>query len=179
MSGNSIKVPPESRKSIREAAAFSRLALEKVHGCDALYLPIVEMLEFALPKLDSEYSFEVWSVGRMGENHGLTYPTEKTIILREDVYENALLGHGRDRMTAAHELGHYVLHSDVDISFARSNEDLKCYEDSEWQANCFGGEILMPYTKKDLLTGKTPQEVADLCGVSLEAAAYQSKFFRQ
>lgn len=178
MSGYSIKVPPESRKSIREAAAFTRLVLEKKHRDDSLYLPIIEMLEFTLPKLDEEFNFEVLPKSKMGSNHGLTNTAEKTIILREDVYERALEGFGRDRMTAAHELGHYVLHSNIDITFARADEDLKPYENSEWQANCFGGEILVPYAKRELLIGKTTQEIADLCGVSLEAADYQRRFLR-
>lgn len=175
MSGYSIKVPPSSRKSIREAAEITRLVLERVHGNGSLQLPIIEMLEFDLPRIDPEFSFEVWSEAKMQGNHGLTITTEKTIILREDVYERALNGHGRDRMTAAHELGHYILHSNIDITFARSEIDLKPYENSEWQANCFGGEILVPYSKRGLLQGKSVQEIADLCGVSYEAAAYQKK----
>ncbi|MFY8325825.1 ImmA/IrrE family metallo-endopeptidase [Pseudoalteromonas sp. ZZD1] len=178
MSGYSIKVPPESRHAIREAASIVRLTLEKKKGSSSLYLPIIEMLEFTLPKLDNEFNFEVLPKSVMQSNHGLTIPEQKTIMLREDVYERALDGCGRDRMTAAHELGHYILHSNLEVTLARTNEELRPFEDSEWQANCFGGEILMPYTKKDLLIGKTPQEIADLCGVSLEAATYQSKFFR-
>ncbi len=129
-----------------------------------------------MPKIDQDFNFEVWSEARMKGNHGLTVTTEKTIILREDVYERALAGHGRDRMTAAHELGHYILHSNVDITFARADTNLKTYECSEWQANCFGGEILVPYHRKELLVGKSVQEIADLCGVSLEAATIQKKF---
>lgn len=175
MSGYSIKVPASSRKQIRQAAEITRLVLEKIHGNESLYLPIVEMLEFDLPKIDPDYSFEVWSKNRMQSNHGLTITSEKTIILREDVYERALEGHGRDRMTAAHELGHYILHSNVDITFARADAQLKSYEDSEWQANCFGGEILVPFSRKEILIEKTVQEIADLCGVSIDAAAYQKK----
>lgn len=178
MSGYPIKVPPETRQTIREAASIVRLTLEKKQGCSPLYLPIIEMLEFTLPKLDDEFNFEVLPESVMRGNHGLTIPDQKTIMLREDVYERALNGCGRDRMTAAHELGHYILHANLEVSLARSDEKLRAFEDSEWQANCFGGELLMPYTKKDLLIGKTPHEIADLCAASLEAATYQSKFFR-
>ncbi|EJL6759089.1 ImmA/IrrE family metallo-endopeptidase [Vibrio cholerae] len=178
MSGYSIKVPPESRESIREAASLTRLVLEKKYGIDSLYLPIIEMLEFTLPQLDHEFSFEVWPESRMEGNHGLTLPSEKTIILREDVYDRALEGHGRDRMTAAHELGHYVLHSNLNIQFARADGNLKPYENSEWQANCFGGELLVPYMKRHLLVGKSTAEIAEACGISLEAAEYQRKFLK-
>ena len=48
MSGYPIKVPPETRQTIREAASIVRLTLEKKQGCSPLYLPIIEMLEFTL-----------------------------------------------------------------------------------------------------------------------------------
>ena len=36
--------------------------------------------------------------------------TENCIKIREDVYERAIKGYGRDRFTLAHELGHFLMH---------------------------------------------------------------------
>lgn len=48
----------------------------------------------------------------MGAKHGETIPSENRIRIREDVYERACNGYGRDRLTMAHELGHLLLHRD-------------------------------------------------------------------
>jgi Zn-dependent peptidase ImmA (M78 family) len=45
-------------------------------------------------------------------------PQDSLIILREDVYEGAHAGNGRDRMTVAHEIGHLLMHKN--IAFARA-----------------------------------------------------------
>ncbi len=109
----------------------------------------------------------------MGETHGLTYPQEHLLILREDIYEGALNGVGRDRMTAAHELGHLLMHRN--IAFARSAPGVKIrpFESSEWQAKCFSGELLVPAMHASILKGMTAEDVAEACGVSLVAARYQ------
>lgn len=44
----------------------------------------------------------------------------------------------------AHELGHYLMHTRDELVFTRNQIKLKSYEDSEWQANTFASELLMP-----------------------------------
>lgn len=171
MSGPVYKVPPQSRASIRALANTVRRSL----GITDLHFPIMEVLEFGLPRLDKDYVFEVSSVQEMGSNHGLTIPIEKRIVLREDVYERALEGSGRDRMTAAHEFGHLLLHTQVALARADSKESVKPYESSEWQANCYGGELLVPATHANALLGMSLDAIAKHCGVSLEAAEYQMR----
>lgn len=70
-------------------------------------------------------------------------PQDSLIILREDVYEGAHEGNGRDRMTVAHEIGHLLMHKN--IAFARAERvEIRAFESSEWQAKCFSGELLSP-----------------------------------
>ena len=106
--------------------------------------------------------------------HGLTNPATKTIKIREDVYDRACEGHGRDRFTLAHELGHYLLHDDVTVGLARSGDgaSVVTYCDPEWQANAFAGELLMPH---DLIQNMSIGEIAAQCKVSYSAAELQRR----
>lgn len=140
---NNIKVKPQSSKSICSKAHLLREVCSKLYDNSEKF-PIVEFIEKVVQKIDKELYFGVLPKYEMGNNHGLTDPVKKTIFIREDVYENALKGNGRDRFTIAHELAHYLMHSKQDIVFTRNDEKLKPYEDSEWQANVFASELLMP-----------------------------------
>ena len=108
----------------------------------------------------------------MGNNHGLTDPRTGKIFIREDVYEGACHGIGRDRMTLAHELGHFLLHDGIALGLARvgNDEHVPTYCDPEWQASAFAAEFLMDH---DIIRLMTPEEVAEKCGVSLQAARFQ------
>lgn len=94
MSGQDYRVPPLSRNAVRGLTSKLRSML-KIHD---LYFPVIEMLEFALPQILPNFSFETASEKEMGGTHGLTMPQDSLIILREDVYEGAHAGNGRDRM---------------------------------------------------------------------------------
>lgn len=171
MSGYSVKVPAKNIVQLRTIANKLREIVRIKHP----YFPIMEFLEFALPRLDPSFKLEVLNIEEMGSNHGLTYPDQNTICLREDIYERAIARNGRDRMTAAHELGHYLLHRGS--SFARNmanNGVMKTIEDSEWQAKCFAGELLVP-VQDSRLHGLSVDEIADLCGVSHHAAYIQKQ----
>jgi Zn-dependent peptidase ImmA (M78 family) len=132
--------------------------------------------------LDPEFVWEVLPTHEMGDEHGLTIPSEHIIRLREDVYNRACDGHGRDRMTVAHEIGHYLLHRTPAV-FARGDnkkkkeEPLPPFRSSEWQANCFGAELLVFPEGIDASMADT--EVAKMRGVSKDAAAYQMRTYRK
>jgi len=50
---------------------------------------------------------------------------------------------------------------------------IKPYEDPEWQADCFAGELLMPY---HLIQEMSKEEIMQKCKVSFTAACNQSKY---
>lgn len=110
----------------------------------------------------------------MGDIQGLTYPDSGIVKIREDVYEGAVRGNGRDRLTMAHELFHLLWHEDSNITFARGgfDEEIRRFEDPEWQADAFGGELLVPH---HLTAGLSPEQIAEQCGVSMAAARVQSR----
>lgn len=141
---------------------------------DTLYVPIVEIYEKLQYKGILE--FEIKEEHEMGDNEGLTFPDKNLIYLRVDVYDRAAAGSGRDRLTLAHELGHFLLHSKNEVSFARSKSSVKIYEDPEWQANCFGGEFLI---SKDLCKEMSEYAISQACGVTIKAAGVQKRAFNK
>lgn len=139
---------------------------------NVMYFPIVPFLENILPLLIPDFLLEIVPKKEMGNKHGETYPSKNLIRIREDVYLNAIAGCGRDRLTIAHEIGHLFLHDDASIALCRLEpyEMLKPYEDPEWQADAFGGELLAP---SYLIKGLAIRDVQEKCGVSEPAAAVQ------
>lgn len=169
MSLHSFEVPPRSRNEILEVANVVRRELRITEN----YFPIIEVLELVMPEILPGYVFGVKSHAEMGENHGLTVPVDSAIYLREDVYEGVIEGRGRDRFTACHELGHYLLHLKAQIKFHRSAGRLKAYVDSEWQANTFAAGLMMPTDR--LVECQSLDEICARFGVSAKAAAYQNR----
>lgn len=170
MSGPSFEVPARSEAEIFKLAHTVRADL-KIFADE---FPIIEFLEFGMSELFDGFVFEVGTMMQMGSNHGLTIPAENVIRLREDVYLRCCEGQGRDRFTAAHELGHYLMHRNAPIRFHRAEAGrLPAYMDSEWQANRFAGGLLMP--EHLMRTCSSLHEVMRRFGVSYDAASCQNK----
>ena len=167
---NCYKADPVSRENIRR---FIRGLKRKVGLEYELYFPILPFVENVLPLLIPDFQFEVVPENEMGGKHGETYPSKNIMRIREDVYLRAAAGEGRDRLTIAHEVGHLFMHEDDSIALCRlaPYEQLKPFEDPEWQADCFGGELLMYHP---LIKCLTPAEIAEKCGVTPRAARVQS-----
>ena len=167
---------PMSRRDIRALAFNFRrlLGLE-----DALCFPVLEALEM-MHLVFREYHFEVVEMDGLQNKraHGETDIVNSCIRLRADVYERASEGNGRDRMTAAHELGHFITLRPYAIKLSRcfDGANVEPFRDPEWQANCFAGELLIP---KHLVAGMSVNEVVRACGVTPTAAAYQLKKFKE
>lgn len=137
----SLAAPPISRATLRLMAKKIRKNL----GVDGEpYFPIIEVMEHPtiLDAIAPGFDFLIGEEREMGENHGLTRPRAKEIWIRSDVYEGAFEGRGRDRMTMAHELGHAILHADLPMN-RRMVKEVKAYEDPEWQAKAFAGELMI------------------------------------
>lgn len=160
-------------------AEIRSLALQVRNRFDfasTLRFPVMEFVELMLPQLDKEYSFEVVEFRELGQSHGLTerQGDHVTIKIREDVYDLACRDAGRDRGTVAHELGHYLMHARSTSLHRHFGGAIRTFEDPEWQAKCFQGELLVP---KHLVQGMSAATVAEACGVSMQAAEYQLKLY--
>ncbi len=159
-----FRVAPMSKEKIEALAQNVRNAF----GYSERHrFPIIEVIEMGLPKISDSFVFEVLGRDEMGNDEGRVIAGKNSIILRVDVYDAACQGDGRGRFTAAHELGHYLMHQE--ISFARAREENEpIYSDAEWQADAFAGNLMIP---RNLSFGYTcPTITSHAFGTSEHAA---------
>lgn len=95
------KAEPLSRNDIRR---YVRKLKKSVGLDDMLMFPIIEFLENIIPMIIPDFRLEIVPKEEMGINHGETYPSKNLIRIREDVYERAVAGVPRDRLTIAHDM---------------------------------------------------------------------------
>lgn len=171
------RVRPLSVQAIRDKASQIRQVLSVVGAPPNGAIDVVAVTDIYLPKLMDDFSLDIVADGSMGADHARTYPDKNLVQVQGSVYEGARHGHGRDRFTLAHELGHLFLHRGV-TAFARAaaSSTHKPYEDSEWQADAFAAEFLMPF--KEILQCSSASEIPYLYGVSSQAAEVRFKKVR-
>ena len=167
------RVNAQSIKTIRANSDIVRRIHNKFVD-DGTYFNIVEFIELILPIIDDDFVLEISTKEELKNNHGEAYPDDHLIKIREDVYFRAIEGSGRDRFTMAHELGHYLMHSKNQIKLARNGSDtIQYYEDSEWQANTFAAELLMPINK--ISPADSIKDISERFGVTYKAAEVRLK----
>ena len=162
-------IEAKSRKDLRAYANYLRKILKLEN---ALWVPIVELLD-VLGEICENFSYEIVPDDAMPNSvHAETNVLTGHVTIKESVYENACDGEGRDRMTIAHEIGHYFTICQCGFKFQRNftEAEIKPYNDPEWQAKCFAGEFMIP---SHLIGKMLPGEIAEVCGVSYDAAYYQ------
>lgn len=160
-----LLVAPASTRTLWEFAEKVRSVFVGEHD---FCFPIMDVLEFRLPVLEAGFHLDVCSHAEMGVEEGLVVAGAKCIKLREDVYEGAWNDVGRDRFTACHELGHYLLHGQV--AMARIRDDCQpIYRDAEWQADTFAGGLLM--SARHVAQLGCAEYAAEQCGMTPMAAS--------
>lgn len=169
---NKFKASPLSNAIICDYAKQFR----KMLGIkDNTPIDILSVLEIAMPLLDGEFNYSVRHREDMEvDTHAYTDPSNNEIVILNEIYDRAVAGHGRDRFTIAHELGHYLLHNRQMCVLTRiyGSEKILPYEDPEWQADAFAGEFLCPVTAT---TGISVKRLSEKYGVSMDAARSQKR----
>lgn len=160
---------PLSRVDLRRIAFRFRkdLSLE-----NTLRFPVMLFLEHVMPLCFEGFHYEIVEKKELSPHiHAETDIVNRIIRIREDVYDGAVRGKGRDRMTIMHEIAHYLLLVQRGIKFQRvfNAQAVKKYRDPEWQAKALAGEIMCP---AHLIRQLSPEQVAERCGVSLDAARF-------
>ncbi len=174
-----IPVSPKRIVDIRAVASNIR----HIFGItNHVYCDIVQIMEYFGSDYLPDYGYEIISdtdpvlKGKFAE----TFPQDKIIRIKESVYNKACEGDGQSRFTIAHELGHLSLGHKEDISFSRQTKDfpkfLEPWRDSEWQADVFAAELLMPYP---MVKNMSTQEIIKSCGVSFSAAETRRQKLQQ
>lgn len=162
---------PASRRDIEEKAYAWREALEIPPFCARP--DMTEILEWNLPKLIPQFALFIGSIEEMKNAEAYTLHNPPAIRIRRDVYESAINFDGRARMTLAHELGHLVLHKNAKPLHRAPSEyqvsgKIPAFANTEYQANVFASAFLVPEWIASEY--RNPIELAQHCGVSLEAA---------
>ena len=159
-----ILVPPLSRAAIQDFAERVRsIFIEE----DQIKFPILEVLEFAMPRIFDEFYVDVCSYDIMGDDEGRVLSGNNCIMLREDVYDSACRDQGRARFTVCHEFGHFLLHREINMARNRE-EGHPVYRDAEWQADFFAGSLLLSARHLSEFLGS--DDAARQCGMSRSAA---------
>jgi hypothetical protein len=160
---------PLSRAQLRALA----LQIRTVVGLeDRVYFPVLKFLELVMPVWFPPFQYDIAPKSEFPPSiHAYTDVLHHTIRIRSDVYDGACAGRGRDRMTIAHEIAHYMLLVVCGFKFARSfgPDPAVPYKDPEWQAKALAGEMMCLH---HLINGMNPRQIARACGVSLKAANY-------
>lgn len=98
------------------------------------------------------------------------------------VINSAIREESRQRFTLAHEIGHFVLPDQQDLSSPCAKDSIESWDDElkrpEVDANRFAAEILMPRTVLAKYLRSEPsfdslRLIAELCGTSLTASGFQ------
>jgi Zn-dependent peptidase ImmA (M78 family) len=136
---------------------------------------MVPLLEHVLYEVIPDYDFRVREDRLMGCLEGLTDEREPVIYLKESVYRALERSDGRARMTAAHELGHLLMHCGMPTYRAFSAGYDPLY-DPERQANVFAAAFLMP--AEAFGRCRTAREAMKKFGVSRDAATCRARNLR-
>ncbi len=136
-----FRVAPRSTLDIRRHAIHVRnvLGLDPAIG----FFPMADFIESLF-----EYgiNYDVVDQGELPQGvEACCVPEHRIIMLTQDTYDQACRDTPRARFTVIHELGHLALsHARAFHREQRESSEIKAYEDSEWQANTFAAEFLMP-----------------------------------
>lgn len=177
-----FRVSPTSRIKIRESTQMVADVVRRHLNKGEHHFPIVECIEML--SACEELWMEIVEDWQLGDVAALVKPgTPPLLQVSESVYDGACRGGKYERFTLAHELGHYFLHSRQRIALTRDTgsgpRKHKAFEDSEWQANTFAGELLIDcrIVVAEQLTD--PTAWPDIFQVSSEAADIQWREFRK
>ena len=168
-------VEAKSRANLRDLAYMLR---KRFQLDNTLYFPIVELLDI-MAEVFPNFSYEIVDDKALpGKIHADTDIRTGHIRIKEKVYEGACGGEGRDRMTIAHEIGHYFTLCYCGFKLERNFNDgeIPAFCDPEWQAKCFAGELMVP---AHCVKGMNAHEIAEQCGVSYDAAYIQYKHLQK
>ncbi len=158
---------PRNKQEIRQIAQNIRKTLN-IPASKAF--PIMSFIEYILKLLDDDFTLDIVSDRKLKGAYAKTYPEQHKIVVRETVYNGACNREGFYRIIMAHELGHYILHTNDMICLAKSmyNEKMPKEYNVEWQADIFAYELMMPF---DVVKhARNGSEIADICATSITDA---------
>jgi hypothetical protein len=158
-------VAPRSRIDIRAAAVHARQVLALPPGRIDIPLLLDRLTQFGI-------YYDVFD--RNAEHvpkevEACYYPEDRTLYIRDTVYQEMVSGGQRSVFTFGHELGHAVLAHRRGFN-RQSVTTVPRYSQSEWQANFFAAEFTMPLDQIKERVLFSPEAISRIFGVSFAAA---------
>lgn len=159
-----FSVPPLSKQAIANAAQHARKVLALPDGAINAERLLDQLTVFGIyyDVLDRAVDFMPAGV------EACYLPEERTIYIRDAVYAQMCKTGTRAQFTIGHELGHAVLAHRR--TFNRQGASGPIYCNSEWQANTFAAEFLMPLALVDKNRLSSAADIENYFGVSQAAA---------
>jgi IrrE N-terminal-like domain len=164
-----FEAPPRSGNSIEGFADAIRKALGLY---EIPFFPVVEFLEFGLPRVVPGMYYDVQSKLLLGGREGAVDPIKRAVYIREDVYDAAVRHERRARFTVAHEIGHALLHVGT-LNRVLPRQSIPTFRQPEWQANRFAAALLMP--RHLVAQYESLPEISVTFGVSEHAASVRAR----
>lgn len=158
-----IKTSPLSVKNIEQMARELR---DEFNVKDNEYFPIIKVLDTLFEKKLLSYQVVNNDTKIMDDSCVAMYnANENFIYIKESVFEEYEKGIYRSAFTLCHELFHFIQNIALGLEFEEC-EKCKYYENADWQANEFAGQILIPTKYLDL----DEETIQSYFRVSLECA---------
>lgn len=147
--GHGYRVAPRRISGIRARALAVRQILVREN------LPFFKMAPFIEQLHEFGIVYDVVAANELPIGiEACCLPEQRLITLSAETYRKACEDDPRARFTIIHELGHILL-AHTRTFHRDTNETIAAFEDSEWQANQFAAEFLMPldHMMQETVTG--------------------------
>lgn len=161
-----------SRRSTKQIENLARMVRREFGIEPHERIAMQPILEFAIDEMIEGAYLAIRPDREMEGAEGRTDLDEPVITLSAGTYARLGRGEARARMTAAHELGHLLMHCGQPVHFYRTRSKDHCFN-PEWQADHFAGALLMP--RESLVKFKTVSRVMKTFGVSRAAALRRAR----
>lgn len=162
---------PRTREELEELAWRARGSLGLFPD---EYVPMVQLIEHVLPNLIDGFEMRVAEQDKLGPAEAITHESRPIITFSERTYEALCQDRPRPRMTAAHELGHLLLHTGQSAYAFTRRYDARV--DPERQADIFAAAFLMPECA--FLRVRSIEEAMKKFGVTRDAATCRARTLR-
>lgn len=163
-----LRVEAKTRAQVRAAADNARRAFGYPGRPDLVQIVEHRLFEFGV-------TVDIVPDYMVGDTLAVTFPETDEIWIREDVYTALLRDDEQARFTVAHELGHLWMHEVSTSALKRTSpSNHNRSEDTEWQADAFANEFLMPAAVVQI-SCKTALDISRIFKVPFQTALRRYK----
>lgn len=166
------KIGSVQKRSEHQIERLAKMVRQELGVDPGARLAMQPILEFALDDMIEGAYLRVASDSEMAGAEGRTDWHQPVITLSAGTYAALTKGDRRARMTAAHELGHLLMHTKQPVYYYRERtKDNRL--DPEWQADTFAAALLMPADAFRKM--KSVRQAMSAFGVSRSAALRRAR----